>query len=87
MPREALEDRSLAEGNRPVLLGMTETAVSEAVELRRHRGRRVIPGHPPVDARIGSPRTPLVTIGDEILVPVPPGPSGAGGLNPPQVGG
>ena len=69
---ERLQDRSFAQRDRPVLLGMTEAAVTEAVELRRDGGRRCIPFHPTVHAGIRPSFLLPMAFGDELVGPIAP---------------
>ncbi|ASJ23185.1 hypothetical protein LHGZ1_0354 [Laribacter hongkongensis] len=75
--RKALEDGSLPQRNGTVLFRMPESAISEPIALRCHRGRRFIPFHAPIHPRIGSAGICLVAIGDQVFGPVPPCSSGA----------
>src|SRR5690606_25009069 len=85
--REALQDRPLSQRDGPVLLGMPEAPVSEAVKLSGHRRRRFVPRHPPVHARIGLAGPLLVAVGHEIFVPVTPRTAWTRCLDSLQVGG
>jgi len=64
VPGEALENRRLSQGNRPVLVRMTKTTVSEAVTLSRHRGRGFVPLHSTIDAWVSAPSFSLMAITD-----------------------
>jgi len=59
---EGLKDGAFSQGKRSVLLGMAEAAVSEAVELSSYRGRRSVPFHPAIYARVGLSRIGFVAL-------------------------
>src|ERR1017187_724073 len=52
--RETLQQCPFSQRKRAILLGMAEATVSEAIELRRDRGRRFVPLHPSVYRRVSS---------------------------------
>lgn len=83
--RKALEKGALADGNGPVLLGMAETAVAEAVELRRHGRGRLVPAHAAVDAAVGSARWLEMALRHQFRRPVAPSPARLGSFDAPQV--
>ena len=70
--REGLQDRGLAKGNGPILVGGAEPSISLPEALRCDGWARFIPGHAPVYARIGRTTALLVTRGLEAVRPVAP---------------
>src|SRR5579859_2706204 len=58
--RKGLDQRTFAQRNRAVLLGVTEASVAEAKKLRGDRRRRFVPFHTSVDRRISLARLPAM---------------------------
>src|SRR5262245_30957996 len=52
-PRKRLENRSLAQRDAAILLWVPESTIAEPIELSGDRGRRFIPHHAPINARVG----------------------------------
>jgi hypothetical protein len=74
--RKPLEDGAFAKRKSPVLFGVAKSSVPEAEELRGQRGRRLVPSHPAVNARVAFSRLTAMTSRNQMLGPVPPSPPG-----------
>lgn len=70
--REGLDYRRLAKRDRSILLRMPEPTVAEAIALRRHRWRRLVPFHAPVDRRISFAGVFLMASRPQLLRPIAP---------------
>lgn len=84
-PGKSLKDCSLSQRNCPILLGMPKTAVTESVALCCNGGRRSVPFHSPIYARIGAASVYPVATGNEVRWPVAPRSAGSRCSDPPQV--
>src|SRR5258708_38327585 len=71
---ERLQDRPFPQGNTSVLLWVAETAIAEAVELRRDRWRRPVPFHAAVNTSIGFAGFFFVAVGAKVSWPISPRP-------------
>ena len=83
--RESLEHRSLANGYGTVLLGMSKSAVSESIELRRHGGGWLVPAHTPINAAVCLARIFAMALGNKSLWPISPSSTLSRGLDAPHV--
>ena len=83
--REGLENRSLAEGDGAVLLGVAEASIAEAEELRGDGGRRFVRLHAAIDAGVGLAGFLFVTLRDEAGWPVAPSAAGSRVADAPEV--
>ena len=73
--RESLEHRPLADGYGAILFRMSESAVPESIELRRHGRGWLVPAHPPINAAVCLSRIPAVAFRDKFLWPITPSPA------------
>ena len=85
--RETLDDSTLTQRNGAILIGMSESAIAETEKLRGHRGRRFIPTHAAIDARIGFATFFAMAFGDEFGIPVPPSTSRSRGADAAKIRG
>ena len=73
--RESLEHRPLANGYGAILFRMSESAIPESVELRRHSRCWLVPAHTPINAAVSLSRIPAVAFRDKFLWPITPSPA------------
>ena len=83
--RESLEHRPLADGYGAILLRMSESAIPESIELRRHGRGRLVPAHTPINAAVSLSRIPAVAFRDKFLWPIAPSSTLSRGLDAPHV--
>ena len=70
--RESLEHRPFANGYGAILFRMSESAIPESIELRRHGRGWLVPAHTPINAAVSLSRIPAVAFRDKFLWPISP---------------
>lgn len=70
--REPLEHRPFANGYGAILFRMSEPAISESIELRRHGRGGLVPAHTPINSAVGLSRIPAVAFRDNPFRPIAP---------------
>ena len=83
--RESLEHRPFANGYGAILLRMSEPAIPESIELRRHGRCGLVPAHPPINAAVSLSRISAVAFGNKSLGPISPSSTLSRGLDAPHV--
>ena len=73
--RESLEHRPLANGYGAILLRMSESAIPESIELRRHGRGWLVPAHTPINAAVSLASISAVAFRNKFLWPITPSPA------------
>ena len=83
--RESLEHRPFANGYGAILFWMSESAIPESIELRRHGRGWLVPAHTPINAAASLSRIFAMALGNKAPWPSSPSSTLSRGLDAPHV--